>query len=52
LSQRRADAVKDILVNKYGIAANRINTIGHGVGDIFSEPAWNRVGICTIDEAR
>mgnify|MGYP003306096140 FL=1 len=50
LSQRRADAVKDILVNKYGIAANRINTIGHGVGDIFSNPAWNRVGICTIDE--
>ena len=50
LSQRRADAVKNILVNKYGIAANRINAIGHGVGDIFSEPAWNRVGICTIDE--
>ena len=52
LSQRRADAVKDILVNKYGIAANRITTIGHGIGDIFSEPAWNRVGICTIDEAK
>ena len=50
LSQRRADAVKDILVNKYGIAATRIHAIGHGVGDIFSEPAWNRVGICTIDE--
>jgi outer membrane protein OmpA-like peptidoglycan-associated protein len=50
LSQRRADAVKDILVNKYGIAAVRINAIGHGVGDIFSNPAWNRVGICTIDE--
>lgn len=51
LSQRRANAVKDILVNKYGIEANRINAIGHGVGDIFSEPAWNRVGICTIDES-
>lgn len=50
LSQRRADAVKSILVGKYGIAASRINAIGHGVGDIFSEPAWNRVGICTIDE--
>ena len=47
---RRADAVKAILVDKYGIAAGRINAIGHGVGDIFSEPAWNRVGICTIDE--
>lgn len=52
LSQRRADAVKKILVDKYGIAATRINTVGHGVGDIFSEPAWNRVGICTIDEMK
>ena len=52
LSQRRADAVKKILVDKYGIASARINTIGHGVGDIFSEPAWNRVGICTIDEMK
>ena len=52
LSQRRADAVKTVLVDKYGIAASRINAIGHGVGDIFSEPAWNRVGICTIDEVK
>ena len=52
LSQRRADAVKSILVDKYGISATRINAIGHGVGDIFSVPAWNRVGICTIDEAK
>ena len=52
LSQRRADAVKSVLVDKYGIAASRINTIGHGIGDIFSEPAWNRVGICTIDETK
>ena len=52
LSQRRADAVKNVLVDKYGIAASRINAIGHGVGDIFSEPAWNRVGICTIDEVK
>lgn len=52
LSQRRADAVKDLLVSKYGIAASRINAVGHGVGDIFSEPAWNRVGICTIDEVK
>lgn len=52
LSKRRADAVKAILVDKYGITSTRINTIGHGVGDIFSEPAWNRVGICTIDEMK
>lgn len=50
LSQRRADALKSLLVDKYGIDASRINAIGHGVGDIFSDPAWNRVGICTIDE--
>ena len=52
LSQCRADAVKNILVDKYGIAADRINAIGHGVGDVFSVPAWNRVGICTIDEVK
>ena len=52
MSQRRADAVKNILVDKYGIAADRINAIGHGVGDVFSVPAWNRVGICTIDEVK
>ena len=52
LSQRRADAVKNILVDKYGIAVDRINAVGHGVGDIFSVPAWNRVGICTIDEVK
>ena len=52
LSQRRADAVKNILVDKYGIAADRINAIGHGVGDVFSVPAWNRVDICTIDEVK
>ena len=49
LSQRRADAMKDILVEKYGIDASRIEAIGHGIGDIFSDPAWNRVGICTIE---
>ena len=52
LSQRRADAVKSILVEKYGISPSRVSAIGHGVGDIFSEPAWNRVGICTIEEVK
>ena len=52
LSQRRADAVKAILVDKYGISSSRIAALGHGVGDIFSEPAWNRVGICTIEEVK
>ena len=49
LSQRRADAMKEVLVDKYGIDASRIEAIGHGIGDIFSDPAWNRVGICTIE---
>ena len=30
LSNRRAQTVKDVLVNKYGISANRINTVGKG----------------------
>ena len=30
LSQRRADAVKDQLVNRYGIAADRITAMGYG----------------------
>ena len=52
LSQQRADAVKHILVDKYGISPSRIAALGHGVGDIFSEPAWNRVGICIIEEVK
>lgn len=52
LSQQRADAVKSILVDKYGILPSRIAALGHGVGDIFSEPAWNRVGICIIEEVK
>ncbi|MFV0476423.1 MAG: OmpA family protein [Parahaliea sp.] len=30
LSQRRAQAVKDVLVNQYGITASRINPVGYG----------------------
>lgn len=52
LSQNRADSIKRILTDKYGISSSRIEAVGHGVGDIFSEPAWNRVGICTIDEVK
>lgn len=47
----RAEAVKKILVNKYKIAAERITAEGQGVGNMFSEPDWNRVSICTIEEA-
>lgn len=50
LAQQRADAVKTILINKYKIAADRITAEGQGVGDIFEEPDWNRVSICTLNE--
>ncbi len=45
----RAEAVKTVLVNKYRISASRITAEGQGVGNMFSEPDWNRVSICTID---
>ncbi|MCD7722077.1 MAG: OmpA family protein [Prevotellaceae bacterium] len=48
LANQRADAVKNSLINKYGINASRIDAAGKGVGDSFSEPDWNRVSICTI----
>ena len=48
----RMEAVKNILINKYGIAANRITAEGQGVGNMFSEPDWNRVAICTLEESK
>ncbi len=52
IAKARAEAVKTILVNKYKIAASRINAEGQGVGNMFSEDDWNRVSICTINEAQ
>lgn len=52
IAKARAEAVKTILVNKYKIAANRINAEGQGVGNMFSESDWNRVSICTINESK
>ncbi len=52
IAKARAEAVKTILVNKYKIAANRINAEGQGVGNMFSEDDWNRVSICTINESK
>jgi hypothetical protein len=46
----RAEAVKTILVNKYKINPSRITAEGQGVGDMFTEPDWNRVSICSIIE--
>ncbi|MDR0893312.1 MAG: OmpA family protein [Mediterranea sp.] len=50
IAKQRAEAVKTLLVNKYKIAANRIEAEGQGVGNMFEEPDWNRVSICTIDK--
>ncbi|MCH5328576.1 MAG: OmpA family protein [Coprobacter sp.] len=50
LAQARAEAVKKILVNRYQINSNRINAEGQGIGDMFTDPDWNRVSICTIEE--
>lgn len=51
LAKARAEAVKSILVKKYRIDDTRITAEGQGIGDMFSEPDWNRVSICTIEEA-
>ncbi|MBQ7056344.1 MAG: OmpA family protein [Bacteroidaceae bacterium] len=50
LSEGRAKAVKDMLINKYGIAANRIDarSVGNGILTEYSVPEWNRVSECTI----
>ena len=48
LANGRAASVKDMLVKKYGIAANRINAAGQGISNMFDELSWNRVSICEI----
>ena len=50
LAEQRAEAVKTMLVEKYKIDAARIDARGQGVGDMFEEPDWNRVSICTIGQ--
>ncbi|MDY6301107.1 MAG: SusC/RagA family TonB-linked outer membrane protein [Bacteroidales bacterium] len=48
LANGRAASVKDMLVNKYGINANRIKSAGQGISNMFDELSWNRVSICEI----
>ena len=50
IAQQRAEAVRNMLVNKYRIEERRITAKGQGVGYMFEEPDWNRVSICTIVE--
>ena len=52
LAQKRADAVKKLLVKKYKIDADRIKAEGQGVGKMFSKPAWNRVSISTLQPSK
>ncbi len=52
IATARAEAVKNSLVKKYKIAADRISAEGQGVGEMFAEPDWNRVSICTLEDAK
>ena len=49
LAEARAQAVKNLLVKKYGIQESRIDAAGNGISEMFSEPEWNRVSICTME---
>ncbi|GJQ06619.1 hypothetical protein CAPN010_07770 [Capnocytophaga cynodegmi] len=49
LANARAESVKKVLIARYKIDANRIVAQGNGIGDMFSEPEWNRVSIATIE---
>lgn len=51
LAQARAEAVKNALIKNYKIAADRIVAEGEGIGHMFTEESWNRVSICTIEDA-
>ena len=48
LANGRAEAVKNMLINKYKIEPNRINAQGCGETDMFQELSWNRVSICEL----
>lgn len=52
LAESRAKSVKDALIKRYGIKADRIKAEGQGIGYMFKENSWNRVSICTLDDSR
>lgn len=51
LAKNRAEAVKEALIKKYKISADRIQAEGRGIGHMFEEESWNRVSICTLESA-
>ncbi len=52
LAEKRAQSVKNALVKGYKIAADRIDAKGEGIGNMFEEESWNRVSICTLENAK
>ena len=51
LSQRRAQAVRDMLVNKYGISADRLTTQAQGSNvQPYDVNNWNRIVIFSVAE--
>ena len=52
LAQRRADAVRSSLIERYKISPDRISAQGAGIGDMFEEDSWNRVSVCTLENGR
>ncbi len=51
LANQRAESVKNMLIKKYGIKADRIDAEGQGIGHMFEEESWNRVAVCILDNA-
>ena len=45
LSERRANAVKDLLVNEFGVDESKISVEAQGATDMFDTKAWNRAVI-------
>jgi outer membrane protein OmpA-like peptidoglycan-associated protein len=52
LAAARAESVKNMLIKKYGISADRISAEGQGIGNMFKEESWNRVAICILNDAK
>lgn len=50
LAAARAESVKNSLIKRYKISADRISAKGEGIGHMFSEESWNRVSICTLED--
>ena len=49
LSKKRAEIVKDMLINKYGISADRITAEGKGSSEQpYTIPELNRVSFCVV----